>query len=238
MDKSNIAEWIVARVSDRPRASAIVGDLLEQSGGSLAAFAFAVSRVLVAMTWRWAAGGMAAFASIFATSWFYTHFTIREMLIGSSTHHHREAWMMWATILFFISMCVCTQAAISVFVYGFQDRVTRTSTLFAAALIASNATIWMPHAILVIPLTLLLIASCFLFDTESRRALLVVSFTGMAYATTLMLFRYVAFRLFLSGPRPGYLHRFAVIFLGSLFLAIAVEANVLASARRRLLPAN
>src|SRR6185312_13493476 len=114
MDKSNIAEWIVARVSDRPRASAVVGDLLEQSGGSLPAFWFAVSRVVIAMSWRWAAGTIAAFVSVPATYWFYGHFTVREMLICFSTHHHREAWMTWATYLFLSSMCVYSAAAISV----------------------------------------------------------------------------------------------------------------------------
>jgi hypothetical protein len=236
MDKSNIAEWIIARVSDRPRASAIVGDLLEQSGGSRLAFSFAVGRVVVAMSWRWAVGGATAFLSIPAISWFYTHFTVRRMLIGFSIHHRREPWMMLAAFLPLISMCVCTQAAISVSVYGFRDRVAMASTIFAAGLIVSNATVWMPHATLVIPLTLLLLPLCFLFDRDSRRALLVLSFTGLAYGTTLMLTCYAEFRLYLPSRSRFNPRMDAVMFFAVFFIAIAVQAKALATARRWLLP--
>jgi hypothetical protein len=63
MDKLTTAEWLLARITSRPRAEEILGDLIERR---LSAFAFclAFTRIVLAFTWRWLVGIPAAMVSI------------------------------------------------------------------------------------------------------------------------------------------------------------------------------
>src|SRR5580693_1535270 len=101
MYKAHLAEWLLARVSTRQRASEIIGDVLEQPNQSATAFWFTVMHIVVVLSWRWTLGLVAAFFS-----WLIA-FAPYRFFVGSKHHapNHFETWMVWANLFLMASIC-------------------------------------------------------------------------------------------------------------------------------------
>jgi hypothetical protein len=142
-----IAEWIVARFTDRKRAAAIVGDLVEVKAEKGAAwFWYAIAQVLLSLAWR---RSVATIAAVYLGNRISDLLFFR--LIQVHPRHPRpDLWVPIATWLILPLGTALPYAAIR---YGRRDGLTRFA--FAAmALVTAVIYFWWLPAIPVMCATL------------------------------------------------------------------------------------
>jgi hypothetical protein len=182
MVSATVAQWALARVSTRERASAVVGDLLEQHTSTVG-FWFAAVRVGAALTWRWIlAIGLSA-ASFFVVLLPYS-------LIVQSRWDliHPQPWMRWAMYLAGAASCMGTSTAVAASLYGMRDRLTKMCAVLWMLVTASALTAWLPRASWVIGVVMVATFAVTLTGTKSRGPLVCALASAAAYALTYIYF--------------------------------------------------
>jgi hypothetical protein len=228
MYKAPIAEWLLTHVSTSQRASEVVGDLLEQKP-SPTQFWVTITRVLVALTWRWIFGAFLAGLSGLVVVAPYS-----LMARWSLAHPHYDPWMISAMYLALAAVCFGTNTGLTISRYGFRDRLTWMSGAIWAVFIVCSCCAWMPHAPYVVALLLTAGLAALLLFSATRRLVLCVLAPTAAYAATSAVF------ILLSRP-TSIPHTSAgapanVIFgIATCLTSIVIEAIVLARLRPVLL---
>ena len=136
MRSAKIAEWILARWTNREHAAAIVGDLLESAPGGPIRFWWAVVRTALAMSWRAGAGLAAAVAGVLL---------IARLLVRSegSPQEIGEVWLFFRGV----ALCSSAVAAYGAARYGLGDRLTQLSAAVALACAGGARFHWMPGVV-------------------------------------------------------------------------------------------
>lgn len=190
MYKAPIAEWLLAHVSTSQRASEVVGDLLEQKP-SPTRFWVTITRILVALTWRWILGVFLAGLSGLVV---LAPYSLVVKARWNLAHPHTDPWMISAMYLALAAVCFGTNTGLTISRYGFRDRLTWMSGAIWAVFIVCSCCAWMPHAPYVVALLLTAgLAAPMLFSATRRLVLCVLAPTA-AYAAT------SAFFIVLSRP--------------------------------------
>jgi hypothetical protein len=228
MHKAPIAEWLLTHVSTSQRASEVIGDLLEQKP-SPTQFWLTITRILVALTWRWMLGAFLAGLSFVVVLAPYSLWVAPRR-----DPAHYEPWMLWAMYLAAAAVCFGTNTGLAISRYGFRDRLTWMSAAIWAALIVCACCAWMPHVPYVVALLLTAGLAALLLSSATRRLVLCVLAPTAAYAATAAVF------ILLSRP-TSIPHTSAgaatnVIFgIVTCLTSIVIEAIVLARLRPVLL---
>ena len=228
--KAPIAEWLLAHVSTSQRASEVVGDLLEQKP-SPTRFWVTITRILVALTWRWILGAFLAGLSGLVV---VAPYSLMVKARWNLAHPHTDPWMILAMYLALAAVCFGTNTGLAVSRYGFRDRLTWMSAAIWVILIACASCAWMPYAPYVVALLLTAGLSALLLFSATRRLVLCVLAPTAAYAATSAVF------ILLSRP-TSIPHTSAgapanVIFgIATCLTSIVIEAIVLARLRPVLL---
>jgi hypothetical protein len=224
LPKSPIAEWLLTRVTSPKRSSEIIGDLIEQNTSRIA-FYFAISRILIAFTWRWILGF--ALAGICAALVIVPY---QLSVVPRSNLGRFESWVPWATYLSVAAVCFGTNTGLAISRYGFRDRLAWMSAALWLTLTVSSCASWVPYAPLIV--TLLLIAGmAALFLFRATRALFVcVLVSTAAFAATSAVF--ILLSRLTSIPYTPASNTTNVIFgVTTCMTSIVIEAMVLARLR-------
>src|ERR1700677_1857867 len=119
MHSATVAQWLRAAVSPPERASAVVGDLLEQHTSAVR-FWLTIVRVGVALTWRWILA-----IGLSAASFFVVLLPYSVIVQPRRDFAHPQPWMTWAMYLFGAATCIGTSTAVAASLYGMRDRLTK-----------------------------------------------------------------------------------------------------------------
>jgi hypothetical protein len=226
MHKARLAQWLLARVSTKQRASEIIGDILEQHNRSATAFWFTVMRIVVALSWRWMLGLVAAFFSWLIALALYRFFV-------ASKHHaplHFEAWMAWSNWLLIASFCLWTLTALTSFRYGIRDSLTRISVALSLILTISACFAWLPFATYFIAGVLTVSLSFLLLHHSLRQACFCIL---CASGALVLMFFFLAGAMNLIVSNRSTYHDLAGIPIW--VVSICAEAWILARIRHHLL---
>ena len=170
MREKQFAQWLLQRVSTRDRASEMVGDLMEQYRDAPVRFNLAVAQLFVAHAWRWVAGIVVALFSMVIPVPAFQHIATRRLLLMHRRHevitHH---WMLWGSAFLFISVCIWSLTAMSLFRYGVRDRLTQISGFLALVMTSAACFAWLPNATYVIPVVALLLILLLILHPNFRR---------------------------------------------------------------------
>jgi hypothetical protein len=176
MASGRVAQWLLTRISTPERASAIVGDLLEEHARGLG-FWLAVLRVGFALTWRWMLAVALAGASFLVVLMPY-----RLMVAPHRDFMHPEPWMTWAMYLVGAASCLGTSTAIAACLYGLQNRLTAMcAVLWLLAIAACVLTAQAAHATWMIAGGLGVVGCVMLMAGKTRETFLCAMGSAAAY---------------------------------------------------------
>ncbi|WP_263382521.1 hypothetical protein [Granulicella arctica] len=141
MDKAHIAEWLLARVSTKRRATEIIGDLLETPQSPLA-FWSSITRIFFAL------GSRILLAPLFALFSFAIPLVAFRLSANAWHHvpHHFDPWMRVSALLMIASMFLWTVPALALIRFGRRDPVTLIAFPLALLLTLSSTFAWLPLA--------------------------------------------------------------------------------------------
>ena len=216
MPNPSLVESLLARLSSPDRASAMVGDLLEQNL-SATSFWWTVSRIVLALTWRWMLGF--ALAPCFAVlSMFFI--ATRTM----SHAHGLKPWIPLAMNFMLAAMTFGTTTALIISRYGLRHRLAVISVILWTALIVGSLFTPQPHALVVLPVVIGTGLLILLLRKKTRGLTLCVLVPAATFAVIFALLRQVAGTLPLSS---GGLSLSLFFSMATLF-SLAAQALVLA----------
>lgn len=166
-----VAEWLIARFTDRSRAASIVGDLLEVTAkqGSLA-FWFSIAGVVLAITWRHLTGFAAALLFLYLNE--ALAMALRGPLHGVPSHHVPDAWMPFFALLSLVVGCLWMAAPYAVICYGVRDRLAQIAVALSIPLTVFLFFWFVPAAAFVSAAAALLVVIISVSFPRGRRALL------------------------------------------------------------------
>jgi hypothetical protein len=122
MPNAAAAEWLIARFTDRSRASSIVGDLLEvtpQQESPL--FWLSVAGVVLSLTWRHLAG----FAAALSCMYLLDALTMPPIPNLFLAHRPPDTWIPFLFLLAVIVEALWMAAPYALIRYGVRDRFTQ-----------------------------------------------------------------------------------------------------------------
>jgi hypothetical protein len=182
MLSATLAQWLLARISTPDRASAVVGDLLEQHISTVR-FWLTVIRVGFALTWRWILA-----IGLSAASFFVFLLPYSVIVQPRRDFSHPQSWMTWAMYLFGAATCIGTSTAVAASLYGMRDQLTKMCATVWILVVASAFAVWLPNAQWII--VSLLSATCVVMLSASRtRGLLLCALaSAAAFALTYLCF--------------------------------------------------
>jgi hypothetical protein len=143
MDKVTLAEHLLTPITGAPRASEIVGDLLEEAASSTA-FWLSVMRVAFSYSWRWMIGVPAAMFSILLPAVPFVELLKRQMERQLSTELHSGGHLehhpviQASVFVLLAAVALWSIATLSLVRFGLRGGVTRT-TGFLALLLSLSA---------------------------------------------------------------------------------------------------
>jgi len=172
MSSASFAEWLIGRLTEKPAAAAIVGDLLEDTPRKgRAGFFLSLAGVMFWLSWRRCVGTVAAFYA----GW--RIFRSMELAVYGFDAH-RPDWYLGQTVLSALSTIATffwMVLAYSIIRYGVRDRVTQLA-LASAAIATGIVYAWWLPAVLTACITLGLgTAVVSLITAECRKAALIVT---------------------------------------------------------------
>ena len=182
MGKTYLAERVLRIVCGRPRATEVVGDLLEQGGVSQTELWWVVFRMMYAMSWRWLiAIVLAALTSLLAITRY----------VSASPQFHSEfpepLWLRWGVGCMLAALCAWTATLLNAFQFGIRDRLTYVSAGFSGVCVALAFCGWSPHIRPIASLTLLAFTSVCLSLRALRAAFVSLLLTAGAYAAVFVM---------------------------------------------------
>lgn len=175
-----VAEWLIARFTERSRAASIVGDLLEATAkqGSLA-FWFSIAGVVLAITWRHLTAFAAALLClyVFQALAMPPHLT-EHGLLAAIMHQPHSIWLPLFIVLRSASAFLSMAAPYAIICYGLRDRFAQLAVVL---FIPVTLIFWFSSIPLVIT-SLVFAAGILIFSLSfavGRRALLALAIAGV-----------------------------------------------------------
>lgn len=198
MDSAAWAEWIIARVIGRTRASSIIGDLLEtEAERGTFWFWLSVARILLSLCWRRA---IAFVAGVYAAQFSITAFRALVFDIRA-VHKPRDPWEPLLSSLTVFATLLWIAAAYAAVRYGLRDKFAQLALGFCILITVAILYWWIPIATVT---CIALAASIFvasIWSAHWRSALVAL--------TIALAFGFVGVRL------SGYLHWVSVVYIYS-----------------------
>lgn len=174
MPNAAAAEWLIARFTDRSRASAIVGDLLEVTPpNSTPQFWLSVAGVVLSLTWRRLAG----FAAALSCMYLLNALSMPPQTVANRFLAHKlpDAWTPFLLLLVVIVEALWMAAPYAVIRYGLHDRFTQV-TLVLCIPFTLISSFWFVPAVLFASLGIVaVILLGFILFAEGRRAILTLA---------------------------------------------------------------
>ena len=168
MDKAKLSEKLLRVVADRHQASTIIGDLLETySNANNLSFWFALTRILVALTWR----PTVAFAAAVLAG-----FSVWVALLVAVSNHLWFGQVREPTLMFHaeryadLSMPLCVLTVFACVRFGVRDRLWRMSAVYASLTAAFVYSFWIPHLQTVLYVALAISLALSISTDAMRRA--------------------------------------------------------------------
>ena len=222
MDKSSVAERILICVCTKPRASEIIGDLLEQ-GNSPSSLKFwcSVLGIVFAMSWRWSLGVLAAFWAFAPALRVFIVF----VALHAGPHPRNVPWAVHAFVLVIVSVFISASAILGAVRFGLRNFSSRVALLLAALCAIAACFTRLPGALYTIPFALASALVALFFHSSTRRPLLSILCTAGAQAGI----------YFLSFNAVSYAHRpSAYVAIGAWSLSVGSAAWVFSQLQRRM----
>jgi len=182
MHSDRMAEWLLSRWTERRRAAAMVGDLLEiraQKGRLW--YWLALAGAMLRLAWRPVVATIAGFyAGAYAFSFF-------QMAIWGVHVQHRPTGYAWTPVFSVLNGCgaiLCLVLVYAAIRYGIHDRLSQLSLVLAALSVPLAWWWWKPPVVAACLASLAVVTLGSLFHRQLRRALpilaavLGVGFTG------------------------------------------------------------
>jgi hypothetical protein len=168
---AGVAEWLIARFTERSRAASIVGDLLEVTAkqGSHA-FWLSIAGVVLALTWRQLTAFAAALLCLYLNEALGMAF--RGPLHGVPLHNFPNAWTPFFAFLALVVGCLWMAAPYALICYGLRDRFAQLAVALCIALTVVFFFWFVPAAVLVSAVVALLVVIVCASFPQGRRALL------------------------------------------------------------------
>jgi hypothetical protein len=174
MRNALVAEWIITRLTDRNRAAAIIGDLLESVGEEKTfAFWLSVTGIVLSLSWRPIAGFAAAFFCnyfLLTLSWHVYH------PMGGNIPAHDPSHIPLFNAFGLLIESLWIIAPYALVRYGFRERFAQLVVALSVLITALFWSWWKPSvaaAILAIVVTIVISSAGF---ARWRRPLLAVTF--------------------------------------------------------------
>jgi hypothetical protein len=178
MSYTTFAERLLALLSTRQRASAIVGDLLEQNlTGST--FVAAVLGIAFRSVLRSISHFVSAFACFLCVIALYCLYVVPRWKLP-----HHESWVVWSVCFAGLSLCLATATGLSASRYGIHDRLTRGTAWSWLLVTASACLAWLPHVLFGIVPALVALIIYLLRHASARRLLRGVIAPAAAFSVT------------------------------------------------------
>ncbi len=144
MRKLLLAEWVLARLTGRVRAAAIVGDLVEVSSAKGRTWLwFSIIRVILAHLWRRPVAFIAAF---YAGNWIFSRFQIMVFGIHAQRNPHHTPQPA-LDILSLISSLLWIASIYSVIRFGLRDRFAQLGLAIVSIMTVAVFYWWQPRVL-------------------------------------------------------------------------------------------
>ena len=164
-------EWIIARLTDRSRAAAIVGDLFEGAAEQGTVwFWLSVTGILLSLSWRSLIGSVTGFFGLY-----FVHALPMPLYSVHAVHRPPELWVPFFGLLGALCMVLWVAAPYAAVRYGFRDSFAQLALMLCGLVTTVIFYWWIPA----VDVTCLAVALSILFCSglfaEWRRAFLALA---------------------------------------------------------------